>query len=251
MKRMIVVFLAIALLPACSRAEGETVGPKLEQTARDVVAMIRAYNCELMPKYMAPEAEPLWRSQIHGDLLDTGISDPIERVCFVLGTLEYPRSETMEVSERTRSKDRVLLSLSDGDRSADLSLVSAGSEWKIDHDWALKQVQDLRARLNVLSVVLSIDGYYLERKTFTGIAADPTDTGNTEYTFRPGLADASVAPNLVFLAVGNQGQSACVTTRSRSGEYFMARHDGEGATTYMRGAELPTSCPGDPLDPSW
>jgi hypothetical protein len=245
MRRPIAILLTILALGACSSGGIDT---KLEQTARDIVAMVRGSNCGRMSLYTAPEAETLWRQQIHGDLLESGSNDPIARVCFVLGTVEFPRSETMEVEERSRSGNKVTLRVSDDGETRDLALIEVGDEWKLDHEWALKQVQDLRARLNVLEVILAMDSYDSGQGRFTESATEIEDV--TGFVFRmgpPGIATPRSPMNMVFAALGPDAQSVCVSIRSKSGELFMARQDKDALTSYERGPELPSSCPAEDL----
>jgi len=109
-----VVVPAVALMLILGSCSGGVKDPALDQTARDIVAMILGYNCDLLPRYLPSGAVESLSADIDAPLL-AGMSNPIERLCFVLGRSGYPRSETMDVSARVETQMRAVLVLSRGD----------------------------------------------------------------------------------------------------------------------------------------
>lgn len=250
MKRIVALFLALV---ACARGPGEAVeDAALVQTARDVVALLGGYNCERLPLHLTADAPAFFRVHVAGELLD-GIADPVERVCFVLGVVQdYPRSETMDVLAESQSASRVDLILTDGSIRAELRMVRDAQGWKIEKEWALKQVQDLQVRLDLLEWAITEDGYfYYGPKAFTD---NPTALGGVTQTvmhFVSGVAEQGSPVGLVHASLGPGAKSVCGSALSISGELFMIRQAANGSATYTRGPELPRRCPGRPLQPSW
>jgi hypothetical protein len=244
----------LVTLAACSPDRpGEPVEEAaLEQTARDVVAMLGGYNCELLPGYLAAGGEHFLRASIGPDLMDT-MEDPLERVCFVLGVIQdYPRSETMEVRAEVLTPARAHLILLGGGRRAKMQLVREAGSWKVDHEWALKQVQDLPVHQALRLFAIAEDEFfsYSDRR-FTANPQELTEATHTVTEFWPGVATPKVRPMAVFAALGPNAQSVCGSALSWSGELFMIRAAGNGSASYARGTALPTSCPGRPLARSW
>jgi hypothetical protein len=240
--------LVILLLPSCSG--GGVRDPALEQTARDIVAMVKGYNCDLLPQYLPSGAVERLSVDIDAPLLG-GMGDPIERLCFVLGRAGYPRSETMDVAARVETEERALLVLSgNGSGPTELWVVRATTGWKIDPTWALKRVQDFAAQVDLLNFGSLQEWYYSVRKTFTDDAGSMREVTSMIVEFSVGMARSWSAEGTVFAALGSGGQSVCGSTRSRSGELFMLRASPRGAT-FARGSSLPSSCPDGRLDSSW
>src|SRR5688572_10848210 len=89
----------LLVLAACGpERPGHPVADRvLARTARDVVALIGGYNCEMLPSFLPDGAPAFLGANIGTELMD-GMQDPVERVCFVLGVVQdYPYSESMEV----------------------------------------------------------------------------------------------------------------------------------------------------------
>ena len=242
--------MLLLVLASCDFAEGSPVkDPDLEQTARDVVAMIGGYNCELLPGYLAPEAEGLFRSQLDEALMD-GMTDPLERVCFVLGVAHhYPSSSTMTVRLVRESGARVMLLLTDGNLEVELPMLRAGGGWKLDHDWALKQVQDLAVHQALRGFAINQDSfYYAGRDRFTLSPEEITEaTHIVPDPFGNGIATVHSPPMAVYGALGPGERSVCGSSVSRSGELFMIRAAGDGTASYARGSSVPDSCPREAL----
>jgi hypothetical protein len=245
-----ILVAACVVLGACAPGQpGEPVEDEaLQRTARDVVAMLGAYNCGLLPGYLASGGESFLRASIGPDLMDS-MADPIERVCFVLGVIQrYPYSETMEVRAETLTASGAdLIFLGDG-RRAEMSFLREGGAWKLDHEWALKQVQDLVVLQNLRSFAL---GQNQHSGRFTvdpgALAAGASTIGE----FGLGIATAKSEPLVVYAELGPDAQSVCGSSLSRSGELFMIRAAANGSASYARGVALPSSCPARPLDRAW
>lgn len=116
----------------------------VEGIAREIVAAVHAYACRRLAGWYEAAAEEVFRREITPDLL-LGTPDAVERVCFVLGTLPYPQSETMRIDIVSTSERRTVLHLSApdalsrlaGDVRTQLVLVREGETWRIDTEWAL------------------------------------------------------------------------------------------------------------------
>jgi hypothetical protein len=249
-----ILVAACVVLSACAPGQpGEPVEDEaLEQTARDVVAMLGGYNCGLLPGYLASGGESFLRASIGPDLMDS-MADPIERVCFVLGVIQrYPYSETMEVQAETLTASGAdLIFLGDG-RRAEMSFLREGGAWKLDHEWALKQVQDLVVQQNLRYFALSQDQYhYNAGDRFTVDPGALAAGTSTIVEFGLGIATAKAEPMVVYAELGPDAQSVCGSSLSRSGELFMIRAAANGSASYARGVALPSSCPARPLDRAW
>jgi hypothetical protein len=249
----ILAAVLVSLTACSSDAPGHPVeDPVLEQTARDVVAMLGGSNCHLLPGHLAAAGESFLRSSVTPQLMDT-MTDPMERVCFVLGVVQdYPRSETMEVRAESMAGGRADLILTGNGRRAELRLVRQGGEWKLDHEWALKQVQDLVVHQSLRLFALNQESfYYAAGRRFTTNPGEVTEATDIVASFTQGVATPEVAPMAVFAALGPDAQSVCGSSLSLSGELFMVRTARDGSATYARGSTLPASCPGTPLQASW
>jgi hypothetical protein len=245
---------SLLCLAACSpERPGDPVEePALEQTARDVVALLGGYNCELLPRYLAAGAGDYLTASIGPELMDS-MRDPIERVCFVLGVVQdYPRSETMEVRANAVTSTRADLILLGGGHRAEMKLLREGRAWRLDHEWALKQVQDLPVHQVLrLFAIHQDDFYYNHGKRFTVNPQDVTAATHVVADFWPGVATTAVRPMTVFAALGPDARSVCGSALSWSGELFMIRVAGDGSASFARGSSLPDSCPGTALARSW
>jgi hypothetical protein len=248
----------VSLLLTLAACGGPTLpGEKIEdaslvQMARDIVAMIGGYNCELLSGYLPLGADDFFRTTIPEALMD-GMHDPTERVCFVLGVIQhYPRSETMDVRARTLTESRADLILLGGTKRAELQFLREGDRWKLDHEWALKQVQDLAVEQALRLFAIAEDGfYYSNGKRFTDSASELTERTHTVIQFVPGIASPDAPPMLVYGALSPTGRAVCGSSRSISGELFMIRQAADGSTSYTRGTSLPAGCAAQPLATSW
>ncbi|MFN2545498.1 MAG: hypothetical protein ABR600_13160, partial [Actinomycetota bacterium] len=189
--RRILAALLLALA-ACGGGRG-LPGERVEdgslvQTARDVVAMIGGYNCELLPGYLPSGAYDFFRTSIPDALMD-GMDDPMERVCFVLGVIQhYPRSETMDVRTETMTPSRADLILLDGRVRAEMRFVRDGGGWKLDQGWALNQVQDLAVEQALRLFAIAEDGFSSSSgKRFTDNASELAQSTHTVIQFVPGV----------------------------------------------------------------
>ena len=68
---------------------------------------------------------------------------------------------------------------------------------------------------------------------------------------RAGLPTRASGPGELHLALGNDGRAACVSARSWSGAYFLARLDDTGAWSTARFTERPRQCPSRPVGDRW
>jgi hypothetical protein len=248
------IVVAVVALGACSSdGPGKAVEDEaLVQTARDVVAMLGGYNCELLPGYLTAEGQEFLRGNIAPELMDT-MTDPLERVCFVLGVVQkYPRSETMEVLAQSLTAERADLLLLGGGRRADMRFLRDGAVWKLDHEWALKQVQDLAVHQALRWFAINEDEfYYYGGKRFTDNAQELANATHVVSAFVPGVATPEVTPMAVFASLGPNAKSVCGSSLSWSGEVFMIRAAGDESASYARGPAVPATCPGGPLARSW
>jgi hypothetical protein len=246
---------ALLLLGACAGPDlpGEAVDDEeLVQTARDIVALVGGYNCELLPGYLPSGSAAFFHANIGPGLMD-GMDDPVERVCFVLGVVQdYPRSETMEVRAETLTEDGADLLLLGNGRRAELRLVRDRHRWLIDQGWALEQVQNLGVYQALRSFAIAQDQfYYYGPKRFTDNYQELSAQTHTALEFFQGIAEEGSQPMVLYGVFGPNAQSVCGSSRSLSGELFMIRAAADGSASYARGASLPARCPGSALRPSW
>jgi hypothetical protein len=227
--------------------------PTLENVARDIVAAIKGYECKTLASYHASGAEALFRASIHPDRIVSSMTDPLERVCFVLGTLRYPQSETMKVRTISETDTQARLKLAAGgrfeDEEAELWLAKEDNEWKIDAKWSLAQVYDHVAKLRILGEASNVHGYLMRTRRFSDDNDAITSVAHAVASVSPGLAGDSASPEEAYIKVGGSGY-ACVSLRSESGEFFLMRIDSEGMTR-ARLAKAPTECPTNRLGSRW
>ncbi|MCI0415297.1 hypothetical protein L0222_21195 [bacterium] len=213
-----------------------------DRTMRDIVASLKSYSCERFNNFLPAGAEDMFRQRISADLLDT-MKDPVERVCFVLSLIEFPRSETMVIRANCESADRCLMILHDPDRfvkDVKFPVVRTSDGWKVDTDWALKQVQDQAAKFSL--TLLASDQQSLK---------DYTDQSAYKSTWIPGIADPFSEPGKVYVATSSDSRSICGSAVSHSGEYFMVRVDETKKISFARGSSPPPDCPDKPLSTTW
>jgi hypothetical protein len=227
--------------------------PTLENAVRDIVAAIKGYDCDVLASHYASGAEALFRANIHPDRIVSGMTDPLERVCFALGTLGYPQSETMKVRTISETETQARLKLVAGgpleDEEAELWLAKEGSEWKLDAKWSLAQVYNHVARLRILGEASNVHGHLMRTRRFLDDKETIASAAHAVASVSPGLAGDSAGPEEAYIKVGGSGY-ACVSLRSESGEFFLMRIDNEG-TTRARLAKAPTECPANRLGNRW
>jgi hypothetical protein len=236
-------YLQRAATRSCSDAVAlaEQAEPRtdLESVAREIVADVAGYDCDLLAQHYEPDAAEFFRAQIDAELLDRS-RDPVERVCFVLGTLEYPQAEDLAIEVVSQTPNRAVLHLRHDstsgrwfseERRSELVLSHETGEWKVDHRWALAQVQDLAVRLQLYSAA-------------SNLQSDASIKGR----FEPGFASDSSRAGVVF--VQSAGAYGCATVRSRSGAFFLARVETRGYT-FARSDRPWSECPAKPLTRDW
>ncbi len=219
---------------------------QLVQSARDVVALIGAYDCERLPRYLPASAAALFKASFDPALM-AEMTDPLERACFVLGVMQqYPRSETMEVralSQTTTSaklhlvepeeQEGVLIDLSEPLPPARLDMVKDAGAWKLDPAWVVVQVQDQKIRQDLLTAWLSP-------------IPPPADSGIVN-----GVATSTSFPAVIYGAPSGNDTAYCFSALSRSGALFMIRKEmADSSATYASG-DIPVECPTEGLDLQW
>jgi hypothetical protein len=252
--RRAAIAVVLALTACSGGAPGESVDDEaLVQTARDLVAAIEQYDCERLATYLPEDAPAYFAANIDGPLMDTSSGGPLERVCFVLGVIQqYPRAESMEIRATSQTAERVDLLLRGGSDRADLVMVRDPQGWKLQKEWALKQVQDLRVHLDLYSWAMTEDSYYYYGgETFTDDAAALTARTQTVIEFTRGVATPDSPEHLVHAMLGPDAKSVCGSARSRSGELFMIRQAADGSSSRTSGRTLPATCPAGPLRGDW
>lgn len=85
---------------------------------------------------------------------------------------------------------------------------------------------------------------------------DPSEVAAIEPAFRyaPGIATLSSVVGLVYVDASADGQVACASARSESGELFLIKEVSTGAspgTWFARGAVLPPACDDQALASTW
>lgn len=245
------ISIALVTLAGCAKKTNDgpplVEDPQLVQSARDIVALIGAYDCERLPDYLPVSAEALFKSSFDQTLM-AEMTDPLERACFVLGVMqEYPRSETMEVRAMSQSASSaelhlvepaeevgVLIDLSEPLPPARLDMVKDGGAWKLDPAWVVTQVQDQRVRQDLLTAWL-------------GPIPPPADSGIVN-----GVATSTSFPSVIYGAPSENNNAYCFSALSRSGSIFMIRRETADATaTYASRGSVPAECPTEGLYPSW
>ena len=221
------------------------------------MAAVHAYACGRLAGWYEAAAEEVFRREITPDLL-LGTPDAVERVCFVLGTLPYPQSETMRIDIVSTSERRTVLHLSSpdvlsrlaGDARTKLVLVREGETWRIDSEWALGEVYDLALRLRLTEESSQLQSYRRITGTFSADAAEVGRITRGRVGFLSGLATATSAAGALHVATVQNGR-ACVSARSRSGRYFLMRIDATGSLS-AGGSDAPwRECPASPLTGDW
>jgi len=232
-----------------SLAERATPSTDRDGVAREVVAAILRYNCKALAGYFQAGSEDFFRAHVTPVLREP--RDPGEWVCFVLGTLGYPQSETMRIKALEETAGRALLQVSDWGDKAELALVRDGSSWKVDREWAVRRVHDHRVKLDMAALASTIQQYGLA--TGGAFSDDPMAiTGRTHLgaTFQRGLATRASTAGDVYVALGRDGKCACVSALSGSGEFLMIRVDRESWTN-TRLQTPPNECPSRKLRNDW
>jgi hypothetical protein len=171
-----------------------------------------------------------------GQVMRRGRStSPMERVRFVLGRLGYPIEDTKaKVTLVRESPERAVLRLrgEEGHRPPML-LVKQEGRWLVDPAWALKEVQDFKARQILRERALDILGHPIHASGPTPPFAGRLATG---------IASPSSPEFTGYAQASGDGRAVCLSSRSRSGELFMLRVDDDGET-FERGDALPDECP--------
>lgn len=227
-----------------------------DSVARDIVAAVAGYDCDLLAAHYESGAEAFLRANIDASLL-RGSPDPVERVCFVLGTLEYPQVEDLAIDVASETPKGAVLHLRDGSRSArifgdakrrELVLSLASGAWKLDHHWALGQVQDLSSWLDLYTQASNLHRFLAETGTFTDDAQAVTQKTPTVARFERGMAGEGSPSDVIY--VQGAGGHACASARSRSGSFFLARVEPSGYT-FGRSRRPWSECPAQPLTGDW
>jgi hypothetical protein len=220
-----------------------------DKTVRDIVAALLAYDCGRFKGYLPEKGADLLRERIRPEILNT-IKDPVEKACFVLGLAGYPRTETMRIETRSAQGDHATVAIPGGRSGTILvHLVSEGGRWKVDPDWALKEVRDYEARMALLAFAMTIESYAALR-AFTDDSRELGRKTSTIATFEKGMAEPFSRPGSVYALLSPSRDAVCASSRSESEEFFMIRQDTKGAS-YFRGKTLPGECPSAPLSRAW
>lgn len=214
---------------------------EINHTIRDIVSALLSYNCARVSSFLPAGSEDMLRSRIDKNVLIT-IKDPIEKVCFVLSIIRFPRSETMLIRQRDEKRDRVVLSLfskNEPNSVVEFALVKTPDGWKIDPDWALKQVQDYPVKMSLLQFAMN-------------------QQGRSSYSDRPmsknsdrGMANPNSESDKVYAAFSADRQSICGSALSKSGELFLIHLNASKNASYARGFSLPSECPVPSQSPRW
>jgi hypothetical protein len=216
--------------------------------AREIVAAIHRYDCKTLAGYFQSGSEELFREQVTPVLRER--RDPGEWVCFVLGTLGYPQSETMRIKAVEEAADRTLLEVSERDAKAELALVREGSSWKLDREWAVHKVQNHRLKQDLTLVASTVQQYGAGSGVFSDDPAEITRRTHIVTSFQPGLATRASNAGDVHLALGRDRSWACISARSRSGDFFLIRVDRESWGNARLQAP-PDECPSRKLGSDW
>lgn len=245
---------------ACSDASelAEQAQPRTDRdsVARDIVAAVAGYDCDLLAAHYEPEAAAFFRANIDADLL-RGSPDSVERVCFVLGTLEYPQVEDLAIEVASETPQQAVLHLRDAsrmgrlldaDKRSELVLSRSTGAWKLDHRWALGEVQDLAVRLDLYGAASNLHGYLNSTGSFSEDARAVTRMTHLVTRFERGLASGSSPPGVIFAQ--GAGSYGCASARSRSGNFFLARVESNGYT-FGRSRRPWSACPAEPLTGDW
>jgi hypothetical protein len=257
-----------------------------DQMVRDAVAAIHGFDIERLSGFFPDGARELFQARLEPAMLNGVHGDPLERVAHVLGTLEYPRSELLEIEIANETADRAVLRLKSSPvhakrllpsisllgriledaeraaaeaayREAEMVLVRDGDGWRMDTEWAIAQVQDWYLKLYVLwpasppgweSPLPYGDREAILERMRAHLEREPRRGGAASIV---GVAPVDALPHVVFTDVAQDARAVCMSARSASGERFMKRVDHGGQTTFARGSEVPNQCPTQPLGIRW
>jgi hypothetical protein len=214
---------------------------EMDRTMRDIAASLMGYNCARFRTFLPSGSPEMFRQKIRHDIL-VSIKDPVEKVCFVLSIIKFPRSETMLIRHQTISTDHALLLLTgraEGDRSIEFALLRADDGWKIDPDWALKQVQNYPVKMSLMQIGMNLQ--VMEHYS------DQPKSSNSDR----GMANLGSEPGKVYVKVSANAEAVCASSLSESGELFLIHVDAKKHISYARGSALPGDCPVAQRDSSW
>jgi hypothetical protein len=214
---------------------------EINRTIRDIVSALLSYNCARVSGFLPAGSEDMLRARIDKNVLIT-IKDPIEKVCFVLSIIRFPRSETMLIRQRDGKTDRAvldLLSRDDPNSIVEFALVKTPDGWKIDPDWALKQVQDYPVKMSLLQFAMNQQG----RSSYS-------DTPMSKNSDR-GMANPNSESDKVYATFSSDRQSICGSALSESRELFLIHLNAKKNASYARGFSLPSECPIQSQNPRW
>lgn len=116
-----------------------------------------------------------------------------------------------------------------------------------------KPLQDRVVQADLRTALAAMKIAYADQGRFP---SDPAVAQGIEpaVQFAPGIATNSGVVGLVYIDASADGQVACASARSESGELFLVKEVARGdqpGTWYARGAILPTQCDDAALAPSW
>jgi hypothetical protein len=223
-----------------------------DAVAREAVAAVRGWKCARLEPVFPPGTMEFFAERVAREIRDPQHS-ALEQVCFALGNLGYPRSETMRIRVEWEREGRARLVLKGGllDDPAPLQLVRDADGWRVDRDWALRVTQDLWTRRAVLAAAMNLQTYFAATRRFTDDGEEVTRRTKVVADFAPGIAAATSPPDRVHVAVAPDGRAACASARSRSGAILMIRVAGAADVSYGRFETPPTECPATKLDGRW
>ena len=223
-----------------------------DAVAREAVAAVRGWKCARLEPVFPPGTMEFFEERVAREIRDPQHS-ALEQVCFALGNLGYPRSETMRIRVEWEREGRVRLVLKGGllDDPAPLQLVREADGWRVDRDWALRVTQDLWTRRAVLAAAMNLQTYFAATRRFTDDGEEVTRRTKVVADFAPGIAAATSPSDRIHVAVAPDGRAACASARSRSGAILMIRVAGAADVSYGRFETPPTECPATKLDGRW
>ena len=230
------------------------VAPPADRDAvvREAVAAVRGWKCARLERVFPPGTMEFFEDRVAREIRDPQHS-ALEQVCFALGNLGYPRSETMRIRVEWERDDRARLVLKGGllDQPAPLQLVREPNAWRVDRDWALRVTQDLWTRRAVMTAAANLQTYFGSTRQFTDDGEEVTRRTRSVADFVPGIAGATSPPDRIHVAVAPDRHTACASARSRSGAILMIRVAGAADVSYGRFETPPTECPATALDGRW
>src|SRR5439155_491208 len=146
------------------------VAPPADRDAvvREAVAAVRGWKCARLERVFPPGTMEFFEDRVAREIRDPQHS-ALEQVCFALGNLGYPRSETMRIRVEWERDDRARLVLKGGllDQPAPLQLVREPNALRVDRDWALRVTQDLWTRRAVMNGAANLQAYFGSTRQFT------------------------------------------------------------------------------------